>query len=175
MPNWGEMFRLSMPLAEIFIRGTVMFLVLFAMMRFIGKREAGGHSLTDILVVVLVAQAAAPGMAGEAEGIFDSVLLAGTILFWSVALDAIAYRWEPLARLLKSRPSSLVVDGEIDQRALRREFMRRDELMAQLRLRGITDVGEVARAYLEPNGMVSVIRMDEAAVADPPTKPAGEG
>jgi len=172
MPDWGELFRLSAPVAEILIRGTVMFLALFAMMRVVGKREAGAHSLTDLLVVVLVAEAAAHGMAGESRAIPDSVLLIATILFWSVALDALAYHWAPVARLLKSRPAPLIVDGEINQRALRREFMRRDEVMEQLRLHGITDVNEVARAYLEPNGMISVIRHDRGDVDAPPKPPA---
>src|SRR3712207_3334968 len=134
------------------------------MMRVTGKREAGAHSLTDLLVVVLVAEAAAHGMAGDSRAIPDSILLVATILFWSVALDALAYRWEPLGRMLKSRPAPLILDGEINQRALRREFMRRDELMEQLRLHGLTDVTRVARAYLEHNGMVSVIRKDAAEV-----------
>jgi uncharacterized membrane protein YcaP (DUF421 family) len=174
VPDWGELFRLQTPVAEIVVRGTVMFLSIFALMRVTGKREAGGHSLTDLLVVVLVAEAAAHGMAGESRGIADSVLLIATILFWSVALDALAYRWTPLARVLKSRPSPLIVDGRINERALRREFMRREELTEQLRLRGITDVRDVARAYLEPNGMISVIREDGAGVDDPPQRPVAE-
>ncbi len=172
MPNWGELFRLSAPIGEILVRGTVMFLALFALMRVTGKREVGAHSLTDLLVVVLVAEAAAHGMAGDSRAIPDSLLLVATILFWSVALDALAYRWAALARVLKSRPAPLIVDGEVNQRALRREFMRRDELMEQLRLHGITDVGSVARAYLEPNGMISVIRKDHGEVDHPPKPPA---
>jgi uncharacterized membrane protein YcaP (DUF421 family) len=138
------------------------------MMRVTGKREGGAHSLSDLLVVVLVAEAAAHGMAGEARGIADSLLLIATILAWSVALDAIAYRWPVLAPMIKSRATPLIVDGIINQRALRREFMQRDELMAELRLHGITDVKKVARAYLEANGMVSVIRADEEEPEDPP-------
>ncbi len=172
MPNWGELFQPSAPIAEIIVRGTVMFLALFALMRVTGKREAGSLSLTDLLVVVLVAEAAAHGMAGDSRAIPDSILLVATILFWSVALDALAYRWAAFARVLKSRPSPLIVDGEVNHRALRREFMRRDELMEQLRLHGITDVRDVARAYLEPNGMVSVIRKDQAEVDEPAKRPA---
>jgi uncharacterized membrane protein YcaP (DUF421 family) len=172
MPNWGELFRLSTPIAETVVRGKVMLLALFAMMRVTGQREAGGHSLTDLLVVVLIAEAAGNGLAGEYRGLPDGLLLVATILFWSVTLDAAAYRWPRLAGVLKSRPKPLIADGQVNQRALRREFMHRDELMAQLRLHGITDVREVARAYLEPNGMVSVIRKDQATVDDPPKPPA---
>lgn len=174
MPDWGEVFRLSTSIVEILVRGTVMFLAIFAMMRVAGQRESGVHSLTDLLVVVLVAEAAAHGMAGEARGIADSVLLIATILAWSVALDAIAYRWPRLAPLLKSRAKPLIIDGRVNQRALRREFMQREELMAELRLHGITDVKDVARAYLEANGMISVIRAD-GAEPDEPQKPPAAG
>ena len=168
MPNWEAMFRLHTPVAEIFLRGTIMFLALYVMVRVTGKREAGAHSLTDLLVVVLVAQAASQGMAGEAGGITDSVLLIATILAWSVALDAIAYRWPALAPVLKSRATPLIKDGVVNKRALRREFMQHDELMAELRLHGVTDVEDVARAYLEANGMVSVIRKDDKEPDEPP-------
>ncbi|HEX6575124.1 MAG TPA: YetF domain-containing protein [Gemmatimonadaceae bacterium] len=167
-----DIFRLNTPLAEIFIRGSVMYLAIFFLMRVIGKRESGAHSLTDLLVIVLVAEAAAHGMAGDASGITDSVLLIVTILFWSVALDAVAYRFPALRRLIKSKPSPLILDGVMNKRALRREFMHPEEVMEQLRLHGITNTADVARAYLEPNGMVSVIRADRGEVEDPPKTPA---
>jgi uncharacterized membrane protein YcaP (DUF421 family) len=172
MPEWGELFRPSTPIAQILVRGTVMFLAIFAMMRVAGQRESGVHSLTDLLVVVLVAEAAAHGMSGDARGTADSVLLVATILGWSVALDAIAYRWPRLAPLLKSRATPLIVDGRVNQRAPRREFMQREELMAELRRHGIIDVKDVAQAYLEANGMVSVIRAGRGGVEEPKRPPA---
>jgi uncharacterized membrane protein YcaP (DUF421 family) len=157
------MFRPGAPIAETILRGTVMYLAIYALMRLGGKRESGAHSLTDLLVVVLVAEAAAHGLAGEnSSGVVDSVLLAATILAWSVAIDAITYRYPRLRGVIKSNPSTLVVDGRIIQPALRREFMSRAELWSELRLHGITDISEVARANLEPNGMISVIRADGA-------------
>ena len=174
MIDWGAVFLPSTSIVEIFVRGTVMFLAIYALMRVAGQREAGGHSLTDLLVVVLVAQAAAHGMAGEASGIADSLLLVATIVGWSVALDALAYRCPQVAALIKSRPEPLIVDGEVNRRALRREFMKRDELMAELRLHGVTDVANVARAYLEPNGMISVIKA-EGSEAEGRSRPATMG
>jgi len=170
MSSLAEAFRLNTPVTEILLRGTIMFLGISVMMRLTGKRESGVHSLTDLLVVVLVAEAASHGMAGEARGILDSLLLIATILGWSVVLDAVAYRWPALLPLIKSRATPLIVDGKIIQRSLRREFMQREELMSELRLHGITDVREVARAYLEPNGMVSIIRADQK-LSDEPSKP----
>lgn len=177
MTDWGEVFSPSVSILETFVRGTVMYLAIFVLMRIAGQREGGVHSLSDLLVIVLVAQAASTGMVGDTRGSMDSVVLIATILFWSVAVDAAAFRWPALRTVLKSKPSPLVWDGVINERALRREFMDRDELMGELRLHGIDDVRKVARAYLEPNGVVSVIRRtaeddddgdDDGEVAKPP-------
>lgn len=159
MADWAELCRFSVPVEESLLRGTVMFLAIYVIARVAGKREAGAHSLTDLLVVVLVAQAAGPGLVGESAGLLDSLLVIATIYAWSVAIDALAYRWPALTPLLKSRPVALIRDGQINQQALRREFMNREELMAELRMHGVTDVKEVARAYLEPSGMISIIRV----------------
>src|SRR5690606_31256726 len=70
-------------------------------------------------------------------------------------------RWPRLDRLLKARPKAIIRDGTFDRHVLRREFMTRDEVLSQLRLHGITDPGEVHRAFIEPNGMVSVIRREQ--------------
>jgi len=168
MPDWSEVFSPSTPILEIFVRGTVMYLAIFFIMRIAGKREGGVHSLSDLLVVVLVAEAAANGMAGDARGIADSVLLIVTIIGWSAGIDALAYHFPPLRPLLTSKPMPLIVDGRVNKRALRRESLHPEELLAELWLHGVTDVGEVARAYLEPNGMVSVIRAHEVEEEEPP-------
>ena len=43
MADWGEVFHFSVPVGETFLRGTVMFLALFAIARMAGKREAGSR------------------------------------------------------------------------------------------------------------------------------------
>lgn len=39
------------------------------------------------------------------------------------------------------------------------------------RLRGIEELEQVHRAYLEPNGMISVVPVDDAESTDPPATP----
>jgi uncharacterized membrane protein YcaP (DUF421 family) len=160
--EWQSMFEPSIPLLEAFIRGTVMFLVLFLLMRVVGQRESGALGLTDVLLVVLVAEAASVGLHGEAETITDALVVVAAILFWSVAVDALAYRFPRLAPLLKARPRQLISNGELNRKVMRREFMNEDEVLSQLRLHGIEDIAQVERACLEPNGMISVLRRDHA-------------
>jgi uncharacterized membrane protein YcaP (DUF421 family) len=64
------------------------------------------------------------------------------------------------------RPVPLHRERRHPHRALRREFMRPEELTAQLRLHGVMDLRDVAQAYFEPNGMISVLRRDRPEVDD---------
>lgn len=174
MPDWEAIFLPTLPLVELFVRGTVTFLALLALLRVVGQRESGGLGLTDVLLVVLVAQAASGGLAGASQSIADGLVLVVTILAWSVVLDAIAYRWPRAVVLLKARPQPLIKDGRLNVRVMRREFMSREEVLSQLRLHGIADLGQVSRAYLEPNGMISVIRQDDED-NEPPAVPGSPG
>lgn len=165
----------SLPIVELVVRGTVTFLALLMLLRIVGQREAGGLGVTDLLVVVLVADAASTGMTGDSKTLGDGFILVVTILAWSVGVDALAYRFPRVARIVKARPRLLVDDGELNIRALRRELMTREELLAQLRLHGIEEPEGVHRAYLEPGGMVSVVPRPEEQTADPgPTRPPME-
>lgn len=78
--DWAKLFEFSTPALEIVVRGTVMYLALFAMLRFILRRETGSLGITDLLVVVLVADAAQNGMAGSYRSISDGLLLVATII-----------------------------------------------------------------------------------------------
>src|SRR5829696_2025223 len=120
MPDLSYVFALSVPPLEVVFSGSVTFIALLVMMRIVGQREAGGLGITDVLLVVLVAEAAAARLHGDATSVADGLLLVATILLWSVAFDAVAYRWPRLGRLIKAQPRPLIEDGQINRPVLRR-------------------------------------------------------
>jgi uncharacterized membrane protein YcaP (DUF421 family) len=81
---------------------------------------------------------------------------------WSIAFDLLGGRIPALRGVLHSDPVEVVHDGEILTRNLRREFMTEEELDAQLRLEGVHAIEDVARAYVEHDGRISVIRKSDA-------------
>ena len=78
--DWAGLFMPTTPALEIIVRGSVMYLALFAMLRFILRRETGSLGITDLLVIVLIADAAQNGMAGNYTSITDGLLLVITII-----------------------------------------------------------------------------------------------
>jgi uncharacterized membrane protein YcaP (DUF421 family) len=92
MPEWDTVLGPSTPLLEVFVRQTATYLGLLVLVRVVGQRESGGLGINYLLVVVLIAEAASSGIADDYRSVIDGLLLVATILLWSVAVDAIAYR-----------------------------------------------------------------------------------
>ncbi len=159
MPEW-LLSDTSLP--QLLLRGTIVFFALLVLLRLVGQRESGGLSLSDLLVVVLVGNAAGSTLTGGGTGLLDGLVPAATVLLWSVAIDAASYRWPWLTSVIKGRPRPVITDGHLDRRALRREFITVEELQSQLRLHGLDDFSEVHHAYLEPNGELSIVTRDQA-------------
>ncbi len=61
--DWAKTFLPNTPLLEIFLRGSLTYLALFFLLRIVLKRESGGMGVTDLLVIVLIADAAQNAMA----------------------------------------------------------------------------------------------------------------
>lgn len=171
MPDLSGMFTLQTPVLELVIRGAVVFLVLLVLMRVTGQREAGGLGLTDVLLVVLLAEAVTGGLVGDSHSVTDGIIVVATILVCSVAVDAAAYRFPRFAAVFKARPKKLIKDGRPDRTVMRRELMTNQELLSQLRLHGVQDPARVRLAYLEPNGMISVLTDTDEETEEPQHPP----
>ena len=157
--DWREVFVPSMSLLELVLRGSILYLTILALLRIL-RREAGAMSTADLLVIVLVADAAQNAMAAEYKSITEGIVLVATIFAWNYALDWLGYRYRWVYRLLHPAPLLLVKDGRVQRRNLRSELLTLDDLREQLREQGIDDVGQVKRCYLEADGHLSVIRQE---------------
>ena len=104
--DWSSILIPSMSLLEIFLRGTVVYLFLFFLMRIL-RRQAGAIGIPDLLLVVLIADAAQNAMSSEYKSITEGVVLVATIAFWDYFLDWLGYRFPKLRRLVRSSPLPL--------------------------------------------------------------------
>lgn len=156
-PNWSEMFQFSVPPLEIVLRGSIMYWFIFILLRFAGRRDMGSLGVADMLVIVLIADAAQNGMAGEYKSVIDGVILVGTIVSWTVIIDRLAYHIPLAAKFLVMEHICLVRDGTFMLRNMRRESITREELLSELRLKGFDSVEQVRRVYIEADGNISVL------------------
>ncbi len=158
--DWEKLFTPHDTFLEMVIRGTLMFMAMYALLRLF-RRQAGTIGIADLLVVVMIADAGSNGMTGEGFSITDAVVVITVIVLWDWVFDWLGFKSKLVARILEAEPLEVVRNGRILRRNLERELITEEELMSQLRLQGIDDVGKVKLACLEGSGDFSVIRFDD--------------
>ncbi|QRQ84031.1 DUF421 domain-containing protein [Cupriavidus oxalaticus] len=156
--DWREALFFTISPLEIVVRGTVMYWALFLMFRFVVRRDIGSLGIADLLVVVIVADAAQNGMAGKGEGVADAMLLVATLIAWNRLIDLLAYHFPTFQRFAEARKILLVRDGTKLAENMRRESITDDELEAKYREQGVEKLEEIKALYLEADGKVSVIK-----------------
>jgi uncharacterized membrane protein YcaP (DUF421 family) len=91
----------------------------------------------------------------------EGIALVLTIVAWEYLLDWLAWRFPSLRPLIKVPPLKLIEGGMILSHNLSKEMLSEDELRSGLRQLGITDVRDVAAAYIEESGKLSAIRREK--------------
>ncbi len=81
--EWDQLFGFSVPPLELVVRGTAMFFFLWLLFRVVIKRRIGAIGMADLLVLVIIADAAQNGMAGSYTSVTDACVLVSTIVLWN--------------------------------------------------------------------------------------------
>ena len=133
-----------------------MYLGMYALLR-VFRRQAGSVGIADLLVIVVIADAAQNGMAGDSRSITEALILITTIVLWDWFFDYLGFKSPVFRKVLEPEPLLLIENGKVLKSHLDDEFISEDELLAQLREQGIDDFARVRKCYLESNGHFSVL------------------
>jgi uncharacterized membrane protein YcaP (DUF421 family) len=171
--DWQAIFIPSIGVFELIIRGSLVYLALFSVLRLLPSRQLGTLGITDLLVVVLFAEAAQNAMASHYTSITEGAILVGTVIFWSYLLNWLGYKFPQFQRFLNPPPLLLVKNGRMIQRHLQRELITEDELMSKLRQQGVEFLADVKLAYMEADGSISIIISDSkiSSIAEQKAQP----
>lgn len=156
--DWKSLFLPDVPLFEIILRGSVLYITLFVLLRVVLKRQAGSLGMTDLLLITLLADASQNAMAGGYNSILSGIVLVCTIIFWSYFLDWLGFKFPWFGHLVEPAPLPLIKRGKLLRRNMRRELITEEELMSQLREQGLDDFAKVKEAFIESDGHISVVQ-----------------
>src|SRR5688572_12647051 len=134
--DWHSIFVPDTPLLEIFVRGSLVYLAIFILLRAFIRRQAGSLTLSDFLLIVLIADAAQNAMGDDYKSIPDGILLVATLIFWDAILDWLAYRFPTFGRYFHKPPLPIIRHGEPVRANLKKEMISHEELMSRIRLEG---------------------------------------
>ena len=157
----SELFRLGVDPLELVLRGTLMYWFLFLLFRFVLTRDVGSIGIADVLLLVLIADASQNAMAGSYNTVAEGCILVSTIAGWNYALDWLAYHFPLVRRLAEPPVLVLVKNGRVNRRAMRREMVTNEELMAKLREHGYEHLNQVKAVRMESDGEITVVPKEQ--------------
>lgn len=155
--DWESLFAFTKSPWEMIARGTLMYWFLFLLFRCVVRRRVGSIALSDILLLVLVADAAQNAMADDYKSVSEGAVLVATLVAWNMFVDWLSFRSKTFSKLLEPAPLPVVWRGRVIHKNLREELVTMDELLSKLREKGIDDITKVRAAYIESDGEFSVL------------------
>ena len=150
----------------IFFRTLMIYLILYAVMRIMGKRQIGELETTDLVTTLLLSEIASLPITNQELPITYAIIPMVTLLFLEIASSVILIRFPKLRFLVSARPTVIIREGVLDQHALENLRISLDELMSEVRQQGFTTLSQVECAILEKNGKLTILPKAGSA---PPT------
>ncbi|MEA3540471.1 MAG: DUF421 domain-containing protein [Pseudomonadota bacterium] len=148
---------------DIVLRASAVFVILYLLLRLLGKRELGQLTPFELLVMIVMGDLIQQGVTHNDFSLTGALLAVATFGFLALLLSWITYLFPAMERLLDGKPRVVVRDGTIIVENLRRDRVTRSELESEMRLAGIASLKDVAWAIIEPQGKISFIKAQGGA------------
>ncbi len=143
-------------MASIWRTVIIYFVVLFAV-RLMGKRELAQLSPFDFVVAIIIAELAALPMEEKNIPLWEVFIPLGVLVLLEIGLSYLALKSEKARGWIYGFPTVVVAKGKIIDSNMRKLRYNTNDLLAQLRDKGIFDVSEVEYAIMEVPGTLSVV------------------
>jgi len=147
-----DMFHLPLPITEKILRPVVVYLFLIGFLRLFGKRELAQLNPFDLVVLLSLSNTVQNAMIGDDNSVTGGIIGAFSLLAINWLLMWLLFRTPKVNQALEGSATTLVKDGIVDEKALRKETLTMEELISILNKNGFDDPQEVELCVLEPNG-----------------------
>ncbi|MDR3773288.1 MAG: DUF421 domain-containing protein [Terracidiphilus sp.] len=151
-PIFDSMFHLPLPILEKLVRPVIIYLVLVVLLRLFGKRELAQLNPFDLVVLLSLSNTVQNAIIGDDNSVTGGIIGAFGLLAINWLVVRVLFRSPRLTRALEGRASILIRNGQLDQQAVNRESLTREELLAVVHRQGFEGFHQVRKCQLEPNG-----------------------
>ena len=139
-----------------FVRGIILYVLLIAVIRMMGKRQVGQMEPSEFVVTMMVADFASIPLEKADIPLYTGIIPILTVLGMELVLSGLSMGSIRFRKFVCGKPVILIENGHILQDNLRRTRVTMDELTGHLREKSVMDLEQVQYAILETNGNLSV-------------------
>lgn len=142
----------------IFLRALILYVLVIFSVRLMGKRQIGELQPSELVITILVSNIATLPIEDINLPILTGIIPIISLVCFDVIMSAVTLKSKKVRKIVSGSPRIIVINGTIDQRAMKQLRYSLDDLMESLREQGIFDVTEVQYAIVETTGKVSVLQ-----------------
>ena len=141
----------------VFARAVILFAVVFLVIRLMGKRELSQIQPFEFVIIILIADLASGPMSDRNMTTFYGIVPILALLVMYMILSFLLKTNKKVQNMVSGNPVLLIADGKIIESEMKKQEYMVEDLMSQIRSRGVFKIQDVAYAILETNGNLSVI------------------
>lgn len=159
-----HLFNLDISVLEKVLRTVLIYLGLAILLRVFGRRDLAQLNTFDLLVIVLLSNTVQNGLIGPDNSVSGALIGACALFGVNAVVVRFAARSDSTRQLFDGRPVTLVENGQLDRRTMRRLALRPADIEDALHRQGADDLSQVQEAVLATGGTI-VVRQHEGAHA----------
>ena len=133
-----------------------MFIVILASLSILGKRGVKQLSVFELVVIIGLGSAAGDPMFYKDVGVLPPLIVFSIVVGLYIFVTHLVGKNQKIEKLIEGRPVCLVEDGRFAISNFSKEPLGQDEFFAELRVRGVSQLGQVQQAIVETNGELSI-------------------
>jgi len=145
----------------VFTRAVILFVVLFLVIRLMGKRELSQIQPYEFVIIILIADLASGPMSDRSMTTFYGIIPILALMVMYTILSFLLKTNKKVQNLVSGNPVLLIANGKIIEEEMRKQQYMIEDIMSQIRSRGIFKLQDVAYGILETNGSLNVIAKSE--------------
>ena len=145
----------------IFFRALVLYMVIFVVIRIMGKRELSKIQPFELVILILIADLASAPMSSRGISIFDGIVPIFTLLICYIIFTFLTKSSTKMQEGLCGKNVVIIKDGKLIEKEFKSQEYTVADIMSQLRAKDIFKIRDVKYAILETNGNLNVITMDK--------------
>lgn len=148
-------------LLETVLRTSIMFIIIIFGLRLLGKRGVKQLSVFELVVIIGLGSAAGDPMFYKDVGIMPALVVFTMIISLYSIITYFIGKSKSFEKLVEGKPICLIEKGVFCINDFKKESLGEDEFFAELRLKGVSHLGQVEKAIEEISGDISIFYYDD--------------
>ena len=151
----------------VIIRSGISFFALLLLVRLMGKQQVAQLTFFDYVVGITIGSMASTLSVQVNENSFATLVGMGTWTVLAILLACIGVHNASIRKVVDGEATMVVKNGKILEKKLKQIRIPTDELLSELRTKGVFSIADVEFAMFEPGGKISVQKKSQKQPVTP--------